>query len=310
MTRSSPPDATDAHTARSVPEPTDAHTARSVLSEANRAQGTGFRLLRRFDDGVQSGAWLLTDDSDRRAVLKWSPDLAWAGRIERAAEGVAKVRAAGYPTPAWRAVGTSTDGFGYQIQDFAAGRSPHQVTAAEARLLIGLLETQAGLDPDPQRCWSRYVTHCMSDRSAGLWAQAAATGRAGQALVDACARLLSAHGPVTLPTGDLVHGDFRPGNILIRSDRVSAVLDIEALGSGTRVFDYATLLSAPDITPEALRMLFDAGARVAGPGVLAHCFAHVVLDLAVFVHQRELRQGILGLGTLHERVRTLLNRSP
>ncbi|MFH8736707.1 MULTISPECIES: phosphotransferase family protein [unclassified Streptomyces] len=285
----------------------DTRTARAVLREANHAHDKRFQLLHRFDDGVQSGAWLLTDGTGRQAVLKWSPDLSWAPQIERAAAGVAKIRAAGYPTPAWLAVGTSTDGFGYQIQELAPGRTRQQVTASEARLLIGVLELHAGLDPDPQRCWSEFVTTRMTGEE--LWRQTAQTGATGRDLVNACERLLAAHGPVTLPTEDLVHGDFRPGNVLFDADRVSGVIDIEALGSGTRVFDYATLLSAHDFTPEALEMLCDAGERVAGPGVLAYCFAQVALDLTVFVHQRNLQLGIQNVDKLLERTLILLSRA-
>ncbi|MFB6673219.1 aminoglycoside phosphotransferase family protein [Streptomyces sp. NPDC056390] len=285
----------------------DTRTAQTVLNEANHAQGKQFQLLQRFDDGVQSGAWLLADDTGRHAVLKWSPDLSWAPRIERAAAGVAKIRAAGYPTPAWLAVGTSTDGFGYQIQELVPGHTAPQVTATEAELLIGVLEMHAGLDPDPQRCWSEFVTARMTGED--LWRQTAGTGPTGRNLVHACERLLAAYGPVALPTEDLVHGDFRPGNILFDADRVSGVIDIEALGSGTRVFDYATLLSAHDFTPEALEMLCDAGEQVAGPGVLAYCFAQVALDLTVFVHQRNLQLGIQNVGKLLERTLMLLDRA-
>ena len=287
----------------------ETHTARTVLEEANDAHGTRFQLDHRFDDGVQSGAWHLTDVTGRSAVLKWSPRRDWAPRIERAAEAVAKIRAAGYPTPAWLAVGTTTSGFGYQIQDFVPGRSPEQVTVREARLLIDVLETHAGLDPDPQRCWSRYVMAQMTDHHEDLCQRVARTGPTGRLLVEACERLLTVHGPVALPTGDLVHGDFRPGNILVDADRVTGVIDIEALGSGTRVFDYATLLSAHGITPEAMHLLCVAGEQVAGPAALAYCFAHVALDLADFVHQRNLQPGIQNVSKLVERVVILQSRA-
>ncbi|MFG3365928.1 phosphotransferase family protein [Streptomyces sp. NPDC090032] len=292
---------------KTLSEDVDTRTAQAVLNEANHAHDQRFRLLHRFDDGVQSGAWLITDETGRQAVLKWSPDLAWAPQIERAAAAVAKIRAAGYPTPAWLAVGTSTDGFGYQIQELALGRSAQQLTAREARLLTDVLEMHAGLDPDPQRCWSEFVTTRMTGDD--LWRQTAGTGPTGRDLVNACERLLAAHGPVTLPTGDLVHGDFRPGNLLFHADRVGGVIDIEALGSGTRVFDYATLLSAHDITPEALDLLCAAGEQVAGPGVLAYCFAQVALDLTVFVHERNLQPGIQNVGKLLERTLILLDRA-
>ncbi|MFE1935954.1 phosphotransferase [Streptomyces sp. NPDC059474] len=292
-----------------VPDRADVRITRAVLREANYAHDTQFLLDHRFDDGVQSGAWCLTDETGLRAVLKWSLDRGWAPQIERAAAGVAKIRAAGYPTPAWLAVGTSTDGFGYQIQELVPGRSRRQVGAREAQLLIGVLEMHAGLDPDPQRCWSQFVTARMADRAAELRQQAAKTGPTGLALANACGRLLAAYGSGTLPTGDLVHGDFRPANILFHDAHVSGVIDIEALGSGTRVFDYATLLSADGITPEAIELLCTAGEQVAGRGALAYCFAHVALDLAVFVHQRNLRPGIENMGKLLERVAILLNRA-
>ncbi|MFJ7628403.1 hypothetical protein ACIQZN_18115 [Streptomyces sp. NPDC097595] len=93
-----------------MPERDDNRAARRVLDEVNLAHGTRFRLLRRFDDGVQSGAWLLDGTGGQRAVLKWSPSRSWAGQIERAADAVAKVRGACYPMPEWIAVSTGTAG--------------------------------------------------------------------------------------------------------------------------------------------------------------------------------------------------------
>lgn len=149
----------------------------------------------------------------------------------------------------------------------------------------------------------------MADEHEDVCRRLAGIGPTERRLVDACERLLAVHGPVTLPTGDLVHGDFRPGNILIDADHVSGVIDIEALGSGTRIFDYATLLSAHTITPDALRLLVTAGEQVDGPGALAFCFAHVVLGLAVFVHDRNLLPGIENISGLAERTEFLLGRT-
>ncbi|MFF1922063.1 phosphotransferase [Streptomyces sp. NPDC058221] len=140
----------------------------------------------------------------------------------------------GCPTPAWPAVGATADGFGYRIQEFVPGHSRNQVTATRARLLITVLERHAGIDPDPQHCWSRFVREQVTGRRDELLRAAAERGPTGQPLADACERLLAAHGTVALPTGGLVHGDFRPGNILFQPGRVSGVIDIEALGSGSR----------------------------------------------------------------------------
>ena len=84
-----------------------------------------------------------------------------------------------------------------------------------------------------------------------------------------------------------MHGDFRLANIVFADDAVRGVVDIEALGSGTRVFDYATLLDHDHADDVAVELLVAAGSQVAGPTVLAHCLAHVVLDLAQFMRRRE-----------------------
>ncbi|MFJ1927843.1 MULTISPECIES: phosphotransferase [unclassified Streptomyces] len=183
------------------------------------------------------------------------------------------------------------------------------MTADSALSLVGVLEIYAGLDPSPERRWSQFVTDPMtghrdenSQRPAGRPRPAD-----GRKPAQACERLPAAHGPVTFPSGDLVHGDFRPGNILCHAERISGVIDIEALGSGTRVLDYATLLSAHGITPEAMDILGTAGERVAG--ALAHRFAHLVLGLTAFVRQRELAPGIQNVRKLLGRVVIPLNRA-
>jgi hypothetical protein len=87
-----------------------------VVAELNVALGTEYELVRWLTGGLQGGAFELTDGTTR-VVLKWSADASWAPRVHRAARLVAKARAAGYPTPAWLAAGTTAGGSPYQLQD-------------------------------------------------------------------------------------------------------------------------------------------------------------------------------------------------
>ena len=259
-----------------------------MLQEANDAHGTSYRLTRPLLGGFQSGAWLITDTSGSPAVLKWSPERAWAAQIERAARAVATARRHGYPTPAWLAVGSTRAGHGYQVQELAPGQPKAELTTEVAGAMTELVERQRDLDPDPDRSWSTYLV----DQLAHSWVSTTATvrdiGPAGSALVEACSALLAPFDSPAFPSADLVHGDLRLGNVLFLRDRVSAVIDIEALGSGTRVFDYATLLDHEHADEQAVHLLVDAASEVAGPAVLAFSLAHVVLDLARFVHRRRL----------------------
>jgi aminoglycoside phosphotransferase (APT) family kinase protein len=197
---------------------------------------------------------------------------------------VAVVRQRGYPTPAWLAVGMTSSGSGYQVQEYVPGRPREYLTEETARRAVDVLELQRDLDPDPGRCWSEYVNNKWEQWTSTI-SEVAATGVAGAELAQHAARLVSLYELPRFPKADLVHGDFRLGNILFEGETVSGVIDIEALGSGTRAFDYATLLDHGLADDSAVELLVAAGSEVAGPAVLAYCLAHVVVDLALFMHR-------------------------
>lgn len=256
-----------------------------VLEEANDALNGAYQLVRPLPGGFQSGAWLIRDGAGRQAVLKWTPLPTWAQQIQRASRAVAVVRRRGYPTPAWLAAGVTVSGLGYHVQDYAPGRPRDYLTEETARRAVDLLELHADLDPDPGRSWSEYVATMFRDGWTSTISGVSATGTAGAELVAHAARLLSLHELPAFPKADLVHGDFRLGNILFDGETVSGVIDIEALGSGTRAFDYATLLDHDLADDSAVELLVAAGSDVAGPAVLGYCLVHVVLDLALFMHR-------------------------
>jgi aminoglycoside phosphotransferase (APT) family kinase protein len=260
----------------------------AVLSEVNAALGGTFQLVRLLQGGFQSGAWLIQDHARHEAVLKWTPDRTWAEQIQRASRAVAVVRRCGYPTPAWLAAGVTSSGSGYQVQEYVPGRPREHLSEETARQAIELLELQRDLDPHPGRSWSEYVSTKFRDEWLSTISEVSATGAAGVELAGHAVRLLSRYEVPVLPEADLVHGDFRLGNILFDEDTVSGVIDIEALGSGTRAFDYATLLDHETADDTAVELLVAAGSQVAGPAVLAYCLVHVVLDLALFMHHSRL----------------------
>lgn len=255
-----------------------------ALSDAAADGAVHWELVGPMVGGVQSGAWRLRS-GDRAAVLKLAPTARWAEQVARAERSVGRVRAAGYPTPAWITVGR-LDGWGYQIHELVQGATREHVGVTEASQLVHVLERQAGLDPDPDRCWSDHLDRELTTGLSALREQAAraAPDGAGSALVVACDRLWSGPGPPRLPRTDMVHGDFRPANVLFDGGSVSGVVDIEAIGSGSRVFDYATLIDHAALADGALELLVAAAVEVAGPRALRACFALVVLDLVRFMH--------------------------
>ena len=267
-----------------------AEQTNDVVRELNRRHGLDVSLLTRFESGLQSGAWLLADPQGWRAVLKWSPNGS-AQRIRDLALIIEGLRTAGYPTPAWIAAGATDAGLVYHVQEFASGRPSWPLTMPKAELLLEVLELHAGLDPDPARDRSAQVAAAARDESEGGYRHAVRElGPVGGELIVAYDGLLDSYGDVDLPSGDLVHGDFNTCNILLDDGQVSGVIDIEELGSGTRVIDYACLLReayVADYPDEVKIKIHRVAEAIAGPGVLAVCAAATAFFIVGFKRRHD-----------------------
>jgi hypothetical protein len=108
----------------------------------------------------------VVDDEHRPAVLKWNPNDVESD-VGHLAAIVERIRGTGYPTPAWLAVGRTTTGCTYHLQEFASGRPPWPLTIGATELLIDVLECQADPDPDPTRDRSAQVSRAAVDEGVG-----------------------------------------------------------------------------------------------------------------------------------------------
>jgi aminoglycoside phosphotransferase (APT) family kinase protein len=258
---------------------------RAVIAELNDTHGLQLTLHSRCDSGVQSGAWLVVDEQQEPAVLKWSRSGSESD-LRQLAAVVERIRGTGYPTPAWLAIGSTTTGCTYHLQEFAPGSQSWPLTIAATHAFIDVLERQAGLDPDPARDRSAQIGAAVVDECVGgLRHTVRQLGPSGIAIIARYDELLDLHGVVDLPRGDMVHGDFNTCNILLHRGAVSAVIDIEELGSGTRVIDYGCLLREAYVAhydPEVRVLVRRAGEAVAGPGALAVCVAAAAFFIVGF----------------------------
>jgi aminoglycoside phosphotransferase (APT) family kinase protein len=237
-----------------------------LVHEVTAAHGGRFEVRGRCGSGIQGGAWLLVDPSGRSAILKQR-----AGSdvdIERVAAAVARVRAAGYPTPAWLASGTTSTGRSYWVQDHVSGRPSTPLTMPKTELLVDVLERQAGLDPLPERDSGCQVTAmALSDEDGGARSVVRRLGAPGTALLAADDRLLADAGGARLTGHDLVHGDFNTCNILLEEGGVSGVIDIQDMGTGSRAIDYACLLREAWVEgygDDVVRLIRSTGEAAAG----------------------------------------------
>jgi aminoglycoside phosphotransferase (APT) family kinase protein len=84
-----------------------------------------------------------------------------------------------------------------------------------------------------------------------------------------------------LPTGDFVHGDFTPRNMLFGRGRLAAVIDLEGFGRGTRVIDLVALLQTAAHprhgSPAMAQRLKDHAIAIGGEQTFLTCVVHRVL---------------------------------
>lgn len=156
---------------------------------------------------------------------------------------------------------------------------------AEAVLLTDLVNRQTGLDPDPGRNWSEYARSVVFGETAPARDRLRASGPAGAAVVEAFLHLCHGLKDLELPSSDLVHGDLSTNNVLVEDGQVTGVVDIEALGSGTRVFDLASLLREGYLwrgDPPAMVAIRTEAERIAGPDVLKICVTSTVFEVLDF----------------------------
>lgn len=250
--------------------------------------------------GQEGGAYFLEDPEGRVAVLKWHPDPGRLAHLQRVSKAVEAVRAEGYPTAAWLVLGATDEGV-YQLTSYLPG-APAPLTLHTATQLVGVLERQAGLNPIPERNWSEYVLNIvLDDPPYGPKRVLSALGQPGELLIDHYRWLCGQLGPVGLPANDLVHGDFNTCNTLFQNRRLRGVVDVEAMGSGSRVIDYACLLREAFVSGDGqadnratLDMIRTAAEAVAGRSALAVCVAATAFDVAA-MSQRYEPEAALGL---------------
>lgn len=265
--------------------------AHEIVAEINRQRSARYRLGPRPRGGVNA-TWFVDGINDDRALLKINAGS--LSELSTTASVVDMLRTRGYPTPPWRFVGQADSGDTYEVQEFASGELPpptgYRPSTSMGCQLVELVESNAGYDPRPDRDVSAMVVSDFTAKLAGLRQVAPEIRR----VVDRYEELHDRLGITELPVGEFVHADLHFANILSLDDRVTAVVDIEGCGSGTRAIDYGILLRdtyfGASGNPTLRSMIRSAGEAVAGPGILAFCAAASAIgNLHWRVHERPVK---------------------
>lgn len=246
---------------------------RLVLA-ACRQTDRDWQVSHRLPGGYQQGAFLLVDGEGAETVLKPTLHPMTPARVDEIAHMINSARAQGWPTPRWLASGC-VNGRGWWLTEFATGEAPETVTAAFAEAVRPVIDRQAGLRPVTAQNWSTSTKRVVFSDEFSYLSSVAAFSPAGASLAGRIRALTEVHRSVPLPDDDFVHGNLDPGNVILRDGAVIAIIDVEAVGKGTRAVDVGGLAINAAIwgDPVAAAGLSRLCASVAGPAVARICLS-------------------------------------
>jgi aminoglycoside phosphotransferase (APT) family kinase protein len=224
--------------------------------------------------GGMFGACRVEGSGGRQLVLKAWPLPEYAAQWERAAALAGVMRERGYPAPEYIGAGSYSDGC-WSLQEFLPGEVVVQLGPVLVTQLVALAVSQAdvadvaGVEGDP---WL--------DMRSNLAASVAMLRQRPEAagMAEELASLLEVPLKGELRRGDVVHGDFHPGNVLVSDDAVVGVIDWEGAHVGDWRSDLANLVvtGGGEVSERALREV--ASPELAAFLVGGHCARYLAFD--------------------------------
>jgi SAM-dependent methyltransferase len=271
-----------------------------IVAEINTTFASQFQLVRRYATG-ETGAFRVTRANGEKFVLKWSPSSEHLPLIDAAARTTGELQAIGYPAPSYDLWGSLSHGC-FSLQGALPGR-PRRISPVRAiDRLVELNALQAGRgawlrEAFPRRpAWpeeaAEAVLHGYAEQEYCVLESMRTYSPVTRQVLETLQAFVAAHRAelATVSTGDIVHYDFSPANILLAGGRVTGVVDWDGVRAGDRAFDLATLLYYVYPSAAARTRLWNAAVRISSPGVVAVYLAHVAvrqLDFSIRHHTAE-----------------------
>lgn len=215
-----------------------------LLERLNAEHGTALRLIGRYAQGENHGAYAVADASGAAFVLKWQATTELRSRLERARLVTERLVKLGVPAPRYVLIGSFPEGTTYWLQTALPGSPPAdlRLSLEHARQLLDLNERQAEQALSSEQDWSGYVRRVVFAGESGWADTLRGYSPETRALLGRLERVTAGRENGVSRTGDLVHGDLALGNVLVVGEQVTGVVDWDAAGCGDRALDLSKLL--------------------------------------------------------------------
>lgn len=222
-----------------------------VVSALNTSRSAAF--VRRFEHGA--GGTSLVRLDGRTVVLKaWRHDPRAALDITGSLARMHIMRSRGIPIPEVLDYGEIA-GCKYLAYEQFDGAWPERVTLAVLEDLLAIIDAERGAAEGPCPDWQGELIQMVTggDHLFDITPNIVEQRPTGRRLLREARLRLTACNPDHLNSGDIVHGDFAPENLLIRDDRVVGVVDWERCRVGDAAIDLAGVLFDVEIGRKASR---------------------------------------------------------
>lgn len=204
------------------------------------ARTLGTRVLKQFSGGA-FGAFHIETAAGADAVLKVLPD--WAefavDRVRAAVDIVHRLIADGYPAPRFLDVGT-INGTVYSMQEYVDAHVPQRLPPTAPAVLLDLCRRHEAAAPSDTTWGTELIARIA--RVEELRPDTVDKGI--HDIIDHTLEIAATADATVFRTNDVVHGDFHPGNVLMQSDAITAIIDWEAAEPGDSRADLLRMYGA------------------------------------------------------------------
>lgn len=252
------------HGGHALSEP-DSPQTKHIVDAINTHRTGPITLNHRFAVGEGAGAYSITMDTGRAAVLKWWPVTPNTIRDSRLrVPRINRLRDLGWPIPPLLEAGSVPEAL-FELWDVAPGQAGvHQpISASTVSQAIALLNHAKGAALGDGLDWSEWLA--TSIRTAIQRAEPGASEPARDLLLSYRYALDAAE---IAPGVDIIHGDFTSANCLLDGDRIMAVIDLDACRDGDGTIDLIGIAQELE------------GWDTADPEAIDHIWRHVFRDSA------------------------------
>lgn len=264
-------------------------TPAAILDQINQQHQTSFTLRERYATGEQ-GAFALADRAGERFVLKWSPDTSKLLAFQRAQHITAYLRTLGYPAPQYAFVGSTAQG-AYAIQHTLPGQPLQHLSLTLVPQFLDINQRQMGQAGGQTSNWPAPVIDPVLFGGDGfcllepMQTYSSTSAIMLQMVQDRVRRFADA----MYPTGDIVHYDCNPLNVLAENDTITGVIDWDGWCVGDCMFDLATMLFYSYADPLVRAQLWQTITDHVGPSIGSVYLAHMIhrqVDWSIRFHDQ------------------------